>query len=157
MSVDWPFLLQEALHADSLKQKPTQQVLEAQKQMLDRLSALHTHAQQLLQQNEQAAKREQLPRDDLVMDVAGMGRLKALGDARVVAVREGILRAGLEQALVWKRLKELGWDSMDEHQVTLTGVKTDVEVWYTPESCSLTHTIVDSNIDNVSCDSYHDA
>ena len=134
MSADLPFVLQEALHADSLKQKPTQQVLQAQKQMLDHLRALHTRTQQLLQQNEEAAEREQLPRGDMVVDVAGMGRLKALGDARVAAVREGILRAGLEQALVWERLKELGWDSMKEHQATLAGIKSDVEVWCFPKA-----------------------
>ena len=130
MSVEQPSVLQEALHADSLKQTPTQQILEGQKQIQDRLRALHAHAQQLLQQNGQAAEREQLPRGDLVVDVAGMGRLKALGDARVAAVREGMLRSGLEQALVWERLKQLGWDSMEEHQATLTGIKSNVEVWY---------------------------
>lgn len=130
ITCDWGVIIvQEALHTDSSQQKPTQQVLEAQKQTLDRLSALHAKAQQLLQQNEQAPKREQLPHGDLVVDVAGMGRLKALGDARVSAMREGILRAGLEQALVWERLKELGWDSMEEHRATLTGIKSDVQVW----------------------------
>lgn len=157
MSLDRPFVLQEALHADSLKQKPTQQVLQAQKQMLDRLRALHTHAQQLLQQNEQAAEREQLPRGDLVVDVAGMGRLKALGYARIAAVREGILRAGLEQALVWERLKELGWDSMEEHQATLTGIKSNVEVWCFPKNCSPMHIVDDSINDDVNCDGHHDA
>lgn len=57
-----------------------------------------------------------------------MGRLKALGDARVEALREGILRAGLEQGLIWERLKELGWDSMEEHQATLTSIKSSLEV-----------------------------
>ena len=145
------------MHADSLKQKPTQQVLQAQKQMLDRLRDLHIHAQQLLQQNEQAAEREQLPRGDLVVDVAGMGRLKALGDARVAAVREGILRAGLEQALVWDRLKELGWNSMEEHQATITGIKSNVEVWCIPRSCSHMHIGFDSYRDNAKFDSYPEA
>ncbi|KAL3135521.1 hypothetical protein ABBQ38_006001 [Trebouxia sp. C0009 RCD-2024] len=119
---------QEALHADSWKQQPTPQVLQAQKQTLDSLTALRSHAQQLLLQNEQAAEREQLSHGDLVVDTAGMGRLKALGDARVEALREGTLRAGLEQGLIWERLKELGWDSMEEHQSTLTGIKSSVEV-----------------------------
>lgn len=121
-------VMQEALHADSWKQQPTPQVLQAQKQTLDSLTALRSHAQQLLLQNEQAAEREQLSHGDLVVDTAGMGRLKALGDARVEALREGTLRAGLEQGLIWERLKELGWDSMEEHQSTLTGIKSSVEV-----------------------------
>ena len=103
-------------------------MLQAQKQTLDRLKALRSQAQQLLHQNEQASQREQLPHGDMVVDVAGMGRLKALGDARVEALREGILRAGLEQALIWERLKELGWDSMEEHQAILTGIKSRLEV-----------------------------
>ena len=121
-------VLQEALHVDSSKQNLSQHVLQAQKQTLDRLKAIHAEAQQLLHQNEQAGQREQLRHDDLVVDVAGMGRLKALGDARVAALREGILKAGLEQALIWERLKELGWDSMEVHQATLTGIKSDAEV-----------------------------
>ena len=120
--------LQEALHAESLGQKPTQGALQAQKQTLDHLKAIHEHAQELLHQNDQAAQREQLPHGDLVVDVAGMGRLKALGDARVAALRESILRAGLEQTLIWGRLKELGWDSMEVHQTTLTGIKSNEEV-----------------------------
>ena len=121
-------VLQEALHANSLRVKPTQQALQAQKQTLDHLQAIHDHAQQLLHQNEQATQREQLPHGDLVVDVAGMGRLKTLGDARVAALRESIFRAGLEQILIWTRLKELGWDSMDVHQSTLTGIRSNEEV-----------------------------
>lgn len=124
------------MHADSLQQQPTQQVLQGQKQTLERLKAIRAHAQQLLHQNEQAAQREKLVHGDLVVDVAGMGRLKALGDARVEALREGILRAGLEQALIWERLKALGWDSMQEHQATLTGIKSSVEVSLMPNSSS---------------------
>lgn len=120
--------MQEVRHAESLKQQPTQEALLAQQNTLDKLASIHEHAQQLLHQNEQAAQREQLPHQDLVVDVVGMGRLKALGESRVAALRESILRAGLEQTIIWGRLKELGWDCMQVHQTTLTGIKSDVEV-----------------------------
>ncbi|KAA6420486.1 MAG: hypothetical protein FRX49_09647 [Trebouxia sp. A1-2] len=119
---------EEVRHAESLKQQPTQEALLAQQNTLDKLASIHEHAQQLLHQNEQAAQREQLPHQDLVVDVVGMGRLKALGESRVAALRESILRAGLEQTIIWGRLKELGWDCMQVHQTTLTGIKSDVEV-----------------------------
>ena len=121
-------VLQETLRADSVKQATSQEALQAQKQTLDHLTAIHGHVQQLLHQNEQAAQREQLQHSDLVVDVAGMGRLQALGDARVAALREAVLRAGLEQTLVWGRLKELGWDNMEVHPTTVTGIKNNAEV-----------------------------
>ncbi len=120
--------MQEARHAESLKQQPTQEALLVQQKTLDQLASIHERAQQLLHQNEQAAQREQLPHQDLVVDVPGMGRLKALGENRVAALRESILRAGLEQTIIWGRLKELGWDCMEVHQTVLTGIKSNIEV-----------------------------
>ncbi len=120
--------MQEARLAESLKQQPTQEALLAQQKTLDQLASIHERAQQLLHQNEQAAQREQLPHQDLVVDVAGMGRLKALGENRVAALRESILRAGLEQTIIWGRLKELGWDCMKVHQTALAGIKSGIEV-----------------------------
>ena len=120
--------MQEARHAESLKQQPTQEALLTQQNTLDQLASIHERAQQLLNQNEQAAQREQLPHQGLVVDVAGMGRMKALGETRVAALRESILRAGLEQTLIWGRLKELGWDCMRVHQTTLIGIKSTIEV-----------------------------
>ncbi len=120
--------MQEARHAESLKQQPTQEALLTQQNTLDQLASIHERAQHVLNQNEQAAQREQLPHQDLVVDVAGMARLKALGESRVAALRESILRAGLEQTLIWGRLKELGWDCMKVHQTTLTGIKSTIEV-----------------------------
>ena len=120
--------MQEVRHAESLKQQPTQEALLTQQNTLDQLASIHERAQQLLNQNEQAAQREQLPHQDLVVDVAGMGRMKALGETRVAALRESILRAGLKQTLIWGRLKELGWDCMKVHQTTLTGIKSTIEV-----------------------------
>ncbi len=121
-------VMQDALHADGLIQKPTPESLQAQKQMLEQLATIHERAEQLLLQNEQAAEREQLPHGDMVVDVTGMGRLKALGMAGVSALRESVLRAGLEQTIIWGRLKELGWDSMEVHQTALTGIRSSVEV-----------------------------
>ena len=73
-----------------------------------------------------------------MVDVAGMGRLQALGEARVAALREGILRAGLEQTVIWGRLKELGWDSMEVHRTALTGIKSGLQVGFVdPEGCLL--------------------
>lgn len=122
------YCMQEARHAESLKQQPTQEALLAQQNTLDQLASIHERAEQLLHQNEQAAQREQLPHQDLVVDVAGMGRLKALGANRVAALRESILRAGLEQTIIWGRLKELGWECMNVHKTTLTGIKSNIEV-----------------------------
>ena len=65
-----------------------------------------------------------------MIDVAGMGRLKALGEGRVAALRESVLRAGLEQTMIWGRLKELGWDCMEVHQTALTGIKSSAEVLF---------------------------
>lgn len=109
-----------------LKQHLTQQALQAQKQTLDQLASIHEHIQQVLHQNEQAAQREQLPHPDLVVDVTGMGRLRALGEARVAALRESVLRAGLEQTMVWGRLKDLGWDCMEVHLTTLIGIRSSL-------------------------------
>lgn len=58
----------------------------------------------------------------------GMGQLKALGQARVEALRESIRQSGMTEDIIWGRLKEVGWDGMEVQQTQLTGIRSAVQV-----------------------------
>ena len=115
----------QAEHANA-QQTPESQA--AQQRILSQLASLRSKAWQLIHQNEQAKQQEQLSRQDLVVDVVGMGQLKALGQARVEALRESIRQSGMKENIVWGRLKEVGWDAMEVQQAQLAGIKSAVQV-----------------------------
>lgn len=95
-----------------------------------------------------------------------MGRLKALGEARVAALRESVLRAGLEQTMVWGRLKDLGWNCMEVHLTTLIGIRSNlVEVqattdWFTtlrmqlPKQAAMSIKLIPI-VNSIRCQSQH--
>ena len=120
--------MQDADYAEGiLKAKPSPEMLQARAHILDQLASIHDRITQVLSQNEHAAPREQMPHLELVVDSAVMGGLKALGQARVAALRAAMARAGLNQSIIWDRLKQLGWDTMEVHQTTLTGIRSNTE------------------------------
>lgn len=119
---------QDELQSTSASARHTPEALSAQQRILSQLVSLRTKAWQLAHQNKQASQHEQLSRQDLVVDVAGMGQLQALGHARVEALRASILRSGWQQNVIWGRLKELGWDGMEVQQGQVAGIKSTTTV-----------------------------
>ena len=119
---------QDELHSSATSIRQTPESLAAQQRILSHLVSLRTKAWQLIHQNEQASQREQLSRQDLVVDVAGMGQLKALGQARIEALRASILHSGWQQSVIWSRLKEIGWDGMEVQQGHVAGIRSSVNV-----------------------------
>lgn len=121
-------LMQEQAQAEHAKSQQTPEPLTAQQRILSQLTSLRAKAWQLIHQNEQANLREQLARQDLVVDVEGMAQLKTLGQARVEALRESIRQGGLKEKIIWDRLKAAGWDGMEVQRANLTGIKSSVQV-----------------------------
>ena len=120
--------MQDQVHLDGAKAQQTPECQAAQQRILSQLLSLRTKAWQLIQQNSQANQREQLSRQELVVDAAGMGQLKVLGLARVEALRELIRLTGVKENIIWGRLKEVGWDGMEVQQASLTGIRSSVQV-----------------------------
>lgn len=120
--------MQDQVQLDGAKAQQTPECQAAQQRILSQLLSLRTKAWQLIQQNSQANQREQLSRQELVVDAAGMGQLKVLGQARVEALRDMIRLSGVKENIIWGRLKEVGWDGMEVQQASLTGIRSSVQV-----------------------------